>query len=123
MPAHVGPIDPSRPVDIEIAGLSNHAIAFALWWRAPDRADWTLLGQGHTGDGAAGLPKLSLTATPHAQIYYWVAASNPARPHAAYHARLRLTQNAILLPNGEIGLRGTTDAVGNDSVEEWIDLL
>ncbi|HEY7877821.1 MAG TPA: hypothetical protein VIC55_06335 [Gemmatimonadaceae bacterium] len=123
MPAHVGPIDPTRPIDIEIAGLSSHVIAFALWSRLPDRDTWTVLGQGRTGDGTFGPHILTLDGIPHAQIYYWIAASNPARPHAAFHARVRISQHGAVVSHGEIDIHGTTDAAGNESVEEWIDLL
>lgn len=123
MPVHVGPIDPSQPVTVQIAGRSSHAIAFALWWRPPDREAWTALGTGRTGDGAAEPRIFSLDATPRTQLYYWIAVSSPERPHAAYHAAITVAQRGVTLPHGAIDCRGTTDAAGNEAVESWIDLL
>src|SRR6185312_8493813 len=58
-----------------------------------------------------------IETAPHSQIYYWVAVSSPARPHAAYHARHTLTQRAAPVPHGSIDLRGTTgvDETDGDS--------
>ena len=120
---HVGPIDPAAPVRIEVTCDSGHALAFALWHRPPGTDEWRKFSEGRTGDGADGAHTATIETGPHSQIYYWVAVSSPARPHAAYHARLTLTQRDAPLPHGSIELRGTTDAAGNDSVEQWLDLV
>lgn len=119
---HVGPIDPAAPVRVVVSCDSGHALAFALWHRPPGTDDWQKFFEGRTGDGADPHAATIQTA-PHSQIYYWVAVSSPARPHAAYHARIALTQRDAPVPNGSIELRGTTDAAGNDSVEQWLDFV
>ncbi|HTL96074.1 MAG TPA: hypothetical protein VL157_11055 [Gemmatimonadaceae bacterium] len=123
MTPRVGPIDPTAPVRIEVASQSGHAVAFTLWHRLPGTDEWKKFSEGRTGDGQGETHQATLETQPHAQIYYWVAVSNPARPHAAYHARLTLTQRDTPVPHGSIDLRGTTDAAGNDSVEQWLDLV
>lgn len=119
----VGPIDPTAPVRIEVACNSGHAVAFALWHRPPGTDEWKKFAEGRTGDGQPERHEATLETQAHAQIYYWVAVSNPARPHAVYHARLTLTQRDATVPHGSIDLRGTTDAAGNDSVEQWLDFV
>lgn len=123
MIAHVGPIDSSTPVRIQIECKSGHAVAFALWHRPPGTDTWTKISEGRTGNGTGETSQATIQTQPHAQVYYWVAVSNPAHPHAAYHARLTLTQRDTEIPHGAIDLRGTTDAAGNDSVEQWLDLV
>jgi len=123
MIAHVGPIDPGAPLELDLACDSGHAMAFALWHRPPGTDAWKKFADGRTGDGAGDVYRAAVETQPHAQIYYWVAVSNPAHPHAAYHATLTLTQRGAPLPHGSIDLRGTTDAAGNDSVEQWLDLV
>ena len=123
MISRVGPIDPAAPLRIEVACNSGHAVAFALWQRPPGTDEWKKFAEGRTGDGQAEQHQATLETQPHAQIYYWVAVSNPAHPHGTYHARLTLTQRDAPVPNGSIDLRGTTDAAGNDSVEQWLDLV
>ena len=119
---HVGPIDPAVPVRIVVSCDSGHALAFALWHRPPGTDDWKKVAEGRTGDGAD--PHAATIETgPQSQIYYWVAVSSPVRPHAAYHARLTLTQRDAVVPHGSIERRGTTDAAGNDSVEQWLDFV
>ncbi|HXE60621.1 MAG TPA: hypothetical protein VN607_07925 [Gemmatimonadaceae bacterium] len=120
---HVGPIDPAAPVRIDVSCDSGHAVAFALWHRPPNTDEWKKFGEGRTGDGPDAAHTATIETAPHSQIYYWVAVSSPARPHAAYHARITLTQRAAPVPHGSIDLRGTTDAAGNDSVEQWLDLV
>ena len=119
----VGPIDPTVPVRLEVACASGHAMAFAFWHRPPDTDEWKKFAEGRTGDQQGDTHSTTIETQPHAQIYYWVAISNPARPHAAYHAHLTLTQRDALVPHGSIDLTGTTDAAGNDSVEQWLDLV
>lgn len=119
----VGPIDPTAPVRIEVVCESGHAVAYALWHRPPGTDEWKQFAEGRTGDGQSERHQATLETESHAQIYYWVAVSNPARPHGVYHARLILTQREAQVPHGSIDLRGTTDAAGNDSVEQWLDLV
>lgn len=119
----VGPIDPTAAVRIEVACNSGHALAFALWHRPPGTDEWKKFAEGRTGDGQREPHQATLETVPRAQIYYWVAVSNPVRPHAVYHARLTLTQRDATVPDGSIDLRGTTDAAGNDSVEQWLDFV
>jgi len=123
MVPRVGPIDPTAPVRLELVCESGHAVAFAFWHRPPDTGEWKKFAEGRTGDGQGDVHHASIDTQPHAQIYYWVAVSNPARPHAAYRARLSLTQRDALVPHGSIDLTGTTDAAGNDSVEQWLDFV
>ncbi len=119
----VGPIDPTAPVRIEVACDSGHAVAYAFWHRPPGTDEWKKFAEGRTDGSPGERHQATLDAQPHAQIYYWVAVSNPARPHAAYHAHLTLTQRDAPVPHGSIDLHGTTDAAGNDSVEQWLDLV
>lgn len=119
----VGPIDPTAPVRIDVACASGHAVAYVLWHRPPDSDEWKKFAEGRTGDGQGERHQATLETRPNAQIYYWVAVSNPARAHGAYHVRLSLSQRDAVLAHGSIDLRGTTDAAGNDSVEQWLDLV
>ena len=123
MPSQVTRITAGAPVDVEIAGLSNHVLAYRLWFRTAAAADWALLGEGHTGDGAADRFALDVPAGRAAQLYYWVGVGNPQLPGSTYRGRITLGQGGRPLDGGAIDLAGRTDDAGVATQEDWCDVL
>jgi hypothetical protein len=121
VPATAGPINPALSIDINITGLTDHVVAYALWWRSPTAADWTFIGEGHTGDN---LPDhWTLSAPSGSQVYYWIGIGNPRKPKSVYNTLLTVGQGGERLPGGSILVNGKTNAAGNDSIEDWVILL
>lgn len=120
MPKHIGPVDPTHPVEVTIAGLSDHIVAYALWRRDAGTTEWIAAGHGNTTDPVADTHAVLLA--PGAQLYYWLGVMNPRRSYAPFHVRLTLSQRDEPVPDGRIDVTGLTNISGNGSVEEWVDV-
>jgi hypothetical protein len=116
-------IDPDLPVDVNITGLSNHVLAYKMWFRTAATMPWQELGSGHTGDNVPDHLLLHIPADRPGQLYYWVGVGNPQAPNSAYNGLLTLGQGGMRLVGGSILLNGRTDEKGFDVKEDWSDIL
>jgi hypothetical protein len=123
MPTQVTRTAPAAPVEVEIAGLSPHVLAYRMWFRTAAGAAWALLGEGHTGDERPDRLALDLPADRPGQLYYWVGVGDPRRPRSTWAARLTLAQGGQPLAGGVLRLGGLTDDAGVAVEEDWCDIL
>jgi hypothetical protein len=113
MPRVVGPTSPADLIDINVGGMSPHVVAYKLWWRDA-AADWTLVGEGSTGDQQPD--HFQRPFTTGAQLYYWIGVGG--KPNSSYQAIVTLSQGGKVLPNGLVDVSGKTDASGVDTQED-----
>ena len=123
MPRQVRRIAPNAPVDINITVLSNHVLAYKMWFRTSSDMEWQELGSGHTGDNVPDHLVLTLPAHGPGQLYYWIGVGNPQAANSTYNGLLTIGQSGERLVNGSILVNCRTNAKGLAVVEDWSDIL
>ena len=118
MPKVVGPTSPASPIDINVSGMSPHVVAYKLWWRDAG-TDWTVIGEGSTGDQQPDHFQRPFTAG--AQLFYWVGVGGKAS--SEYRAIITLGQGGRALPNGLVDVAGRTNAKGVDTQQDWASFV
>lgn len=118
MPTLVGPTIAAVPIDINVAGMSPHVVAYKLWWRDA-ASDWTVIGEGSTGDQRPD--HYQRPSTFGAQLFYWVGVGGNADSN--YQAIITLAQGGRVLPNGLVSLTGQTDGSGADARQDWASFV
>jgi hypothetical protein len=119
MPRIVGPVDPSAPIDINVSGMSPHVVAYKLWWRDATTTNWTVIGEGSTGDQQPDHCQHAFTLG--SQLYYWIGVGGKANSN--YQAIITLSQGGKVLPSGLIDFSGQTNAKGVDTQEDWASFV
>jgi hypothetical protein len=122
MPRNVGPVTPGTPIDINISSLTPHTvIAYKLWWRSPDTAAWSLVGEGDTGDQQPDYWTVTPGSNP-GQLYYWIGVGSK-NPNESYDALMTLGQGGQILSGGNVHVAGVTNAQEVAVVEDWVNAI
>jgi hypothetical protein len=119
VPKVVGPVDPDKPIDINVSGMSPHVFAYKLWWRDATSTDWAELGQGSTGDQQPDFYRHAFSKG--AQLFHWLGVGGKA--NSGYDAIVTLSQGGRVLPNGLVQISGTTNDKGSDVQQDFANFV
>jgi hypothetical protein len=119
MPKVVGPVNQAVPLDINISGMTPHVFAYKLWWRDTANPNWTVIGQGSTGDQTPDFYQHAFA--PGAQLFHWIGIAG--KPNSSYDGIITIGQNGKVLMNGVVHVTGSTNAKGIDVQQDWMNFV
>ena len=115
----VAVVDPTRPLQVNVANQSPHVVAYKIWVKRPN-TDWADVGEGQTADDK---PDFHTTGPcPKGTVLdYWFGIGG--NPLTAWSALVTLSQDAHIVEGGLCGETGTTDADGVDLRETEVTFI
>lgn len=113
----VGPVQPGKPLDVNVMCPSVHVVSYRVWRKVGGGA-WKIVGDGHTADDVPDhFPVPTDPADPPIaagdMLAYWLGIGGPA--HSTYQVMITIGQDGRVLPGGAIPVDGQVDASGIDT--------
>ncbi len=129
MPSQATLTDPAVSLQLVVTPETVNNVALRLWRRTPQDADFVQIA--NTGTGPTTSITVQVGAVPRTtQLAYWLGLNNSKRAGGKWEVSLKLIQNGVELSvtqanaqSDHIEQKGTLNASGNDTCEDWVDLL
>jgi hypothetical protein len=112
-------INHGTPVSVNIVPTTDHVVIYKLWTRQSPADAWKMAGQGTTVHAAPDRHELGKLDR-GAALAYWFGVAGP--PGSPFEVRMSFNQELVGLEDGNLRVRGTTDASGGAVVEDRVVL-